>query len=54
MARNFRVQLIYKVRTIEEVEANDEGEALAKAREHAEQASLDNFEFIEEEDSKML
>lgn len=54
MGRNYRVQLNFKVRTIEEVEANDEGEALVKARELAEQASLDNFEFVEEDESKLL
>lgn len=51
---NYTVELNYTASIILDVEAENEGEALHKARELAEQAPMSSFFIVEEEQSKIL
>ena len=54
MANKYTVELKYLTACVFEVEANDEGEALTKARELAEMAPMSSFSIVEEEASQIL
>lgn len=48
------IELNYMAAITLEVEANEEGEALQKARDLAEQAPMSSFSIIEEEASRII
>lgn len=50
----YSIQMNYKVQFTSTVEANDEGEALTKAREMAENADISDFNFVEELESQIV
>ena len=50
----YTVEIAYNAKFIATVEANDEGEALHKAREVAEETDADEFILTEERDSKII
>lgn len=50
----YTIELNYKVSITQTVEANDEGEALDKARNLAEEADMDEFVIIEELETQMI
>mgnify|MGYP006330199563 CR=1 FL=1 len=52
--RKYTIQMNYNASIIVEVLANDEGEALDKAREIAEDADINEFTIGEERESKIL
>lgn len=54
MANLYSVELNFDTSIVLEVEANDEGEALAKARELAEMAPMSRFSITEEHNSRIL
>lgn len=54
MANKYTVELKYLTACVFDVEANDEGEALTKARELAEMAPMSSFSIVEEEASQIL
>ena len=53
MAR-YTIQINYVCSITETVEANDEGEALDKARNKAEEANMNEFTITEEKESRIL
>ena len=52
--RRYTIQLNYNASIIVEVNANDEGEALDKARDKAEDADIKQFTIGNERESKIL
>ena len=52
--RHYTIQLNYNASIIEEVEAEDEGEALDKARDKAEDADIKQFTICGERESQIL
>lgn len=50
----YTVELKYIATITEVVEANDEGEALDKARNKAEDADMSEFSIVEEKESRLL
>ena len=50
----YTIELNYNARICVTVEANDEGEAYAKAREFAEQADMNDFTLTEEKESRVV
>lgn len=50
----YTIELKYIATITETVEANDEGEALDKARNLAEEADMEDFTIIEELESQMV
>ena len=50
----YTIELKYVATITETVEANDEGEALDKARNLAEEADMDDFVIVEELESQMF
>jgi len=50
----YSIELKYLTSIIEVVEANDEGEALEKARNIAEEADMNEFVICEERESRIL
>lgn len=50
----YTVELNYKAMITLDVEAKDEGEALHKARELAEQAPMSSFFIVEEQQSRIV
>lgn len=50
----YTVQLNYNASIVVEVEANDEGEALSKARDLAEDADMEQFNLGEEQNTQIL
>ncbi len=50
----FTIQMNYNASYIAEVYANDEGEALDKAREMAEDADIRQFTIVSENETKIL
>lgn len=50
----YTIELNYKVSITQSVEAKDEGEALDKARNLAEEADMDDFVIVEELESHMI
>lgn len=50
----YTIELAYKATITQVVEANDEGEALDKARNLAEEADMEEFTLTEELESQML
>ena len=50
----YSIELKYVATIIETVEANDEGEALDKARDLAEEADMDEFTISNELESKLI
>lgn len=50
----YTIQMNYKVQFTSTIEANDEGEALSKAREMAENADINDFTFVEELESQIV
>ena len=54
MANHYTIELNYKASITVDVEANDEGEALTKARELAEMAPMSRYTIIEESRSRIL
>ena len=54
MANRFTVELKYLTACVFDVEAEDEGEALTKARELAEMAPMSSFSIVQEEESRIL
>ena len=51
---NYTVEINYITSITLQVEANDEGEALHKARELAEEAPMSSFSVVEETNSQIL
>lgn len=51
---NYTIQLNYNASIIVEVSANDEGEALGKAREIAEEADMEQFSLGEEKNTNII
>ena len=51
---NYTVELNYNTNIVIDVEAADEGEALHKAREIAEQAPMSSFNITDENNSRIL
>ena len=54
MARKYTIQLNYNASIIVEVTGNDEGEALEKARNYAEDADIREFTIGNERESQIL
>ena len=54
MGNHYTVELNYNASFTVDVEANDEGEALSKARELAEMAPMSRFTIVEESRSRIL
>ena len=54
MANQYTIELNYVTAFTVEVEANDEGEALTKARELAEMAPMSRFHIVEETQTRVL
>lgn len=54
MARNFKIELNYNAAIVFDVEAEDEGEALDKARNLAEEADINEFNITHENESRIL
>ena len=52
--QNYTIELTYTANIIKTVEANDEGEALEKARELAEESDMNEFVIVEERESRIL
>lgn len=50
----YTIELNYRATITQTVEANDEGEALDKARNLAEEADMENFVIVEELESQMI
>lgn len=50
----YTIELNYRASITQTVEANDEGEALDKARNLAEEADMENFVIVEELESQMV
>lgn len=50
----YTIELNYTARIVKMVEANDEGEALDKARNLAEESDMDEFTLVAEHDSRIL
>lgn len=50
----YTIELNYRATITQTVEANDEGEALDKARNLAEEADMENFVIVEELESQMV
>ena len=51
---NYTIELTYTANIIKNVEANDEGEALEKARDLAEESDINEFAIVEERESRIL
>jgi hypothetical protein len=51
---NYTIELTYTANIIKNVEANDEGEALEKARDLAEESDINEFVIVEERESRIL
>lgn len=51
---NYTIQLNYTASIVVEVEAKDEGDALGKAREIAEDADMEQYQLGEERESNIL
>lgn len=51
---NYTVELNYNARITLDVEANEEGEALGKARELAEEAPITSFNLTEENNARIV
>lgn len=54
MERTFNVEINYNASIVFEVKANDEGEALDKARNLAEEADITDFTFTHENESRII
>ena len=52
--QNNTIELTYIANIIKNVDANDEGEALEKARDLAEESDINEFAIIEERESRIL
>lgn len=52
--QNYTIELTYIANIIKNVDANDEGEALEKARDLAEESDINEFAIIEERESRIL
>ncbi len=52
--QNYTIELTYTANIIKTVEANDEGEALEKARDLAEESDINEFVIVEERESRIL
>ena len=52
--QNYTIELTYTANIIKTVEANDEGEALEKARDLAEESDMNEFVIVEERESRIL
>jgi hypothetical protein len=52
--QNYTIELTYIANIIKTVEANDEGEALEKARDLAEESDMNEFVIVEERESRIL
>lgn len=52
--QNYTIELTYTANIIKSVEANDEGEALEKARDLAEESDMNEFVIVEERESRIL
>lgn len=54
MASQYTIEMNYIASIVIDVEANDEGEALTKARELAEMAPMSNFALTSEENARII
>ena len=52
--QNYTIELTYTANIIKTVEANDEGEALEKARDLSEESDMNEFVIVEERESRIL
>lgn len=50
----YTIEVNYKVCITQTIDANDEGEALDKARTHAEEADMNDFVVVEELESQII
>ena len=50
----YTIELNYNAKIVKVVEANDEGDALNKARELAEESPIDMFEIADERESSII
>lgn len=51
---HYNIELTYLANIVKSVEANDEGEALEKARNLAEESDINEFVIVEERESRVL